>query len=74
VAHQEGYAKRTVRRRAIGGVMREANIDTTGMDPEMIATLAPEAARRVGAAGIQLQTKNPFSAILSLFKRKKKTP
>ena len=72
MANPQEYAKRAVKRRAVGAVMREANIDTTGMDPEMMATLAPEAARRLGAAGVQLQTKNPLKWLTDLFKRKSK--
>jgi len=54
--------------RARAGAMKAANIDTTGLDPEMAKTLGQEAARRVGAGGVSLQTRNPFAG---LFRRKK---
>lgn len=68
-----GYANRpSPKKRAQAGVMREANIDTTGIDPEMFGTLAQESARRVGARGIQVQTKNPMDKLMGMFKKKAK--
>ena len=58
------------RRQARASAMKEANIDTAGLDPEMRETLGGEAARRVGARGIGVRTKNPFD----MFKRGKKRP
>jgi hypothetical protein len=37
--------------------------DDPNIDPAMKATLAGEAARRVGASGIQVRTRNPFAGI-----------
>ena len=54
--------------RARAGSMKAANIDTAGLDPEMAKTLGQEAARRVGAGGVRVQTRNPFAG---MFKRKK---
>lgn len=54
------YPKRYVKKRTQAQVLREANVDTTGLDPEMFETLGSEAARRVGAAGVRLQVRNPL--------------
>lgn len=62
-------AKRTIKKRAQASVFQAANIDTAGLDPEMKETLGQEAARRVGASGVRVETKNPFSG---LFKKRKK--
>jgi hypothetical protein len=51
--------------------MGAANIDTTGLDPEMKETLGQEAARRVGAGGVSVQTRNPFDAVAKMFRRRK---
>ena len=50
-------------------VLRAANVDPEGLDPEMRATLAPEAARREGAAGVQLQVRNPVRELMAGVKR-----
>ncbi len=71
MAHQT-YGKRAPipKRQAVeAGVFEAANIDTAGLDPEMKATLGQEAARRVGAAGVQMQTRNPFEGFVRGFKR-----
>jgi hypothetical protein len=54
--------------RARAGSMKAANLETTGLDPEMAKTLGQEAARRVGAGGVSVQTRNPFAG---LFRRRK---
>lgn len=60
-----GYGKRPkVKKRAVeSGVFQAANIDTAGLDPEMRSTLAGEAARRVGAAGVGVRTRNPLDEV-----------
>lgn len=69
-----GYGARPnpKKRKIEARVFQEANIDTAGLDPEMKATLAGEAARRVGAAGVQLRTADPLRGIKDLFRRKGK--
>lgn len=62
-------ARDKIKKRAQASVFQAANIDTAGMDPEMKETLGQEAARRVGAAGVRVETRNPFA---KLFKRKPK--
>jgi len=62
-------ARKPIKKRAQASVFEAANIDTAGMDPEMRETLGQEAARRVGAAGVRVETKNPLARF---FKRKPK--
>lgn len=60
-----GYSARPKainRKKAESSVFEAANIDTAGLDPEMKATLGQEAARRVGAAGVGVRTRNPIAA------------
>lgn len=61
-----------IKKRAQAGVLQEANVDTAGLDPEMRSTLANEAARRLGAGGVQIRTRNPLDVIMGMFKRKPK--
>ena len=65
------------KKRAQRGVLAAANIDPEGLDPEMAETLSQESARRLGAAGVQVQTKNPVGGLgaklKSLMKPKKKS-
>lgn len=42
--------------------------DDPTIDPEMRQVIAGESARRVGAAGIQLRTRNPFEKFMTGFK------
>jgi hypothetical protein len=51
------------KRQLTAAVERAANIDTTGMDPEMVKTIRGEAARRVGAAGVGVRSRDPFAGI-----------
>ena len=64
-------ARKPIKRRAQQSVLEYANVDTAGLDPEMRETLAGEAARRAGAAGVGVATRNPLADLKKLFKRKK---
>ncbi len=63
-------ARKPIKKRAQSSVLEYANVDTAGLDPEMKETLSGEAARRAGAAGVRVETRNPLAG---LFKRRKKT-
>ena len=65
-------ARKPIKNRVRASVFEQANIDTAGLDPEMRETLAGEAARRVGAAGVRVETRNPLADLMKMFKKKKR--
>lgn len=53
------YPKRYVKKRVRAQVLQQANVDADDLDEPMMETLGQEAARRVGAAGVQLRVRKP---------------
>lgn len=75
-----GYGKRAKvpNRKALTQAVTSDIIDPDDptIDPEMRKTITGEAARRVGAAGVQVRTRNPFddlmASISGIFKGKRR--
>jgi hypothetical protein len=55
--------RQAIKKRVMGRAMTAANIDTTGLDPEMYNTLGQEATRRVGASMVQSKNTSPLKGL-----------